>query len=134
MIGYDALRDAGIGGFAYPGHPLVLAYAVMSVFNSYAEAAARTEHGWSAALGDARVPGAGDHVAAAMDILAIGACGGSPDEMVKAAHAYWDRGQAGGHIENVTQGRQEALLIEAAFRERCGAWAFPMRLVNAAPS
>lgn len=127
LDGYRILRVAGIDQFTYPGHPLVLAYVVMVVFGSHAEAAARTEHGWSAALGDCRVPGAGDHVAAAMYVLGIGARGGSPDDMIAAAHAYWDVGHAGGHVKNVVQGRVEARKIESAFRERCCVWDFSLK-------
>lgn len=59
-----------------------------------------------------------------MNVLAIGARGGTPDEMIAAAHSYWNEGHAGGHIRHVAQGRQEAQRIESAFRERCSLWAF----------
>lgn len=133
LDGYKVLKDAGIEQFAYPGHPLVLAYVVMLVFGSHAEAVAPAAHGWSAALGDSRVPGAGDHVAAAMDVLGIGARGGSPDDMIAAAHAYWDAGRAGGHVKNVDQGRMEALILESAFRDRCSVWDFSLQSVLSAP-
>lgn len=42
----------------YPGHPLVLATAIMGVFPDFISANTPTEHGWCAALGDSRIPGA----------------------------------------------------------------------------
>ena len=43
------------------------------------------------------MPGAGDHVDSAGCCLSVGASGGSIDEMVAYAQAYWTNGKAGGH-------------------------------------
>ncbi len=56
----------------YPGHPLVLATVIMAVFPDFQSANKPTEHGWCPALGDHRIPGASDHVGAAMRCLKIG--------------------------------------------------------------
>ncbi|MFK4705631.1 hypothetical protein ABIC83_002470 [Roseateles asaccharophilus] len=106
----------------YPGHPLVLATAIMKIFPTFTDANATTEHGWSAALSDQRIPGAGDHVGAAMRVLEIGAKGGAVDEMVQYATRYWTDGRAGGHERNVASGIEQAAAIEPHFRAAAASW------------
>lgn len=106
----------------YPGHPLVLATAIMEVFPSYEAANAPTGHGWCQALGDQRIPGAGCHVGAAMRVLKLGAEGRGPEAMVGYADKYWREGQAGGHLKNVDAGIAQAAAIEARFRELASMW------------
>lgn len=53
----------------YPGHPLVVATVIMSVFDTNQEAAFPAPNEWCQALGDQRVPGSGCHVSAAMNCL-----------------------------------------------------------------
>lgn len=106
----------------YPGHPLVLATAIMRVFPSYAAAAAPSDHGWCEALADSRITGAGDHVSAAMGVLQLGASGAHADAMVERARDYWDRGNAGGHTKNVAPGQAQAMSVEPHFRELAKRW------------
>jgi len=108
----------------YPGHPLVLATAIMSVFETFADANHPTGHGWCAALGDTRIPGAGDHVGAAMRTLELGARGAGTDAMIAHAREYWSYGQAGGHVKAVAAGAAQAEKIEPHFREIAARW-FP---------
>jgi hypothetical protein len=106
----------------YPGHPLVLAAAIMKVFPNFEAANMPTEHGWCQALADSRIPGAGDHVGAAMRVLQLGASGATEDAMVECAGDYWDRGNAGGHHKKVEPGRAQAQAVEPHFRELAKAW------------
>lgn len=106
----------------YPGHPLVLATAIMEVFPSFDAAHRKTEHGWCEALGDSRIPGAGDHVGAAMRVLKLGAEGRSADDMIDFARDYWDRGNAGGHHKNLEAGRAQAKAAESHFRDLAKVW------------
>jgi hypothetical protein len=108
----------------YPGHPLVLATAIMKVFPSFAEANAPSGHGWCEALADSRIPGAGDHVGAAMRTLELGTREGV-DAMVVYACSYWDRGQAGGHVNYVAEGAEQAMAIEPHFRALAARWFQP---------
>lgn len=62
----------------YPGHPLVLATAIMRVFPCFADANAPSGQGCTA-LADSRIPGAGDHVGAAMRTLELGLNGEDAD-------------------------------------------------------
>jgi len=109
-------------GFVYPGHPLVVATLIMTAFDNFAQANKTTEHGWAAALSDPRIPGAGDHVGAALQTLRVGAGGGSIDAMVDHANNYWTRGQAGGHEKEVPAGLEQAKLIDPLFREIAATW------------
>lgn len=109
-------------GPVYPGHPMVLAAAIMAVFHDYSSASKATEHGWCAALGDQRIPGAGDHVGAAMRCLKIGNDGGTADQMVEYANRYWVSGNAGGHHKNVQAGIEQASVMESTFRELARSW------------
>lgn len=106
----------------YPGHPLVLATAIMHVFSTYAEANRPTGHGYCQALADSRIPGAGDHVGAAMRTLELGAHGQDVDAMVAYASLYWEHGQAGGHEKNVAEGKAQAEKVEPYFRSIASEW------------
>lgn len=106
----------------YPGHPLVLAAAIMKVFPNFEAASKPSGHGWSEALADSRIPGAGDHVGAAMRVLKLGADGAGEDAMVEYAKDYWDRGNAGGHFKNVEPGQVQARAVEPHFRALAKAW------------
>ena len=115
-----------LGGeeLAYPGHPLVLATLVMSFFESHGEASKLTAHGWEEAVGDVRIPGAGDQVTAAMHVLKMAAQGATPDEVVLAANDYWIAGRAGGHVKKLEVGAEQSRLVEPIFREKLAAWDF----------
>jgi hypothetical protein len=106
----------------YPGHPLVIATEIMEVFPSFAAANEPTVQGWSAALGDQRITGAGCHVGAAMRVLKIGREGGRPEDMISYANRYWDEGKAGGHVKNVEAGRLQSQAVETRFLELCQSW------------
>lgn len=106
----------------YPGHPQVLGTAIMSVFAAFADANRPTEHGWCAALADSRIPGAGDHVGAAMRMLELGSRGLNADAMIAYATQYWEAGQAGGDTDNVDAGRAQAEKIEPHFRAIAARW------------
>lgn len=122
MHGAHIITDLTGSYPVYPGHPLVLATAIMEVFATFDAANKPTSHGWCEALGDSRIPGAGCHVGAAMRVLQMGARGEGADEMVTQARDYWDRGQAGGHQKNVPAGQEQAKAIEPRFRELAKTW------------
>ncbi|ENG0049967.1 hypothetical protein ABR862_004895 [Pseudomonas aeruginosa] len=122
--GGEFIREVTGDWPVYPGHPLVLATAIMAVFPDFESANKSTEHGWCAALGDSRIPGAGDHVRAAMRCLKIGSQGGSAEQMIERASRYWVDGNAGGHHKYVQAGIEQAAAIEAKFRELASSWTF----------
>jgi hypothetical protein len=106
----------------YPGHPLVVAATIMRLYESFDAANAPTGLGFSAAMGDNSVPGAGCHVGAAMWILKMGKDGMPPEDLIHAANDYWTRGQAGGHVKNVDAGMAQASAVESVFREQAATW------------
>jgi hypothetical protein len=114
----------------YPGHPLVLATAIMSIYPDFTSANGITVSGFPQALTDNSIPGSGDHVEAALDTLELGAKGASLEEMIAFANDYWIRGKAGGHIKNVDDGSAQALAMHDAFRELVSVW--PVSLQGAA--
>lgn len=122
--GAEFIREVTGEWPVYPGHPLVLATAIMAMFPDYLSANKPTEHGWCVALGDSRIPGAGDHVGAAMRCLKIGSEGGTAEQMIAFADRYWVGGNAGGHHKYVQGGLKQAAAIEAKFRELANSWSF----------
>lgn len=102
--GGELIREVTGDWPVYPGHPLVLAAAIMTVFPNFLSANKPTESGWCAALGDSRIPGAGDHVGAAVRCLKIGSEGGTAEQMIEYAKRYWVDGNAGGHHQYVQGG------------------------------
>lgn len=118
----DVIYDLTGESIVYPGHPLVLATAIMQVFQSYMEANKSTEQGYSAALRDSRIPGSGCHVQAAMSTLSLGARGGDIDTMIVYAKQYWEEGRAGGHDRYVDAGIAQAKKIEPYFRAFAAEW------------
>ncbi|QMI49976.1 hypothetical protein [Burkholderia sp. MBR-1] len=112
-----------LGGPAvYPGHPLVLASVIMHTFATFDAADEPTGFGWCKALADCRVPGAGDHVGAAMRVLRMGRDGATVDEMVTEANRYWNCGRAGGHVKNVEAGSAQSFRLEPLFRAKADSW------------
>lgn len=122
--GAEFIREVSGEWPVYPGHPLVLATAIMAVFPSFLSANKPTEHGWCVALGDSRIPGAGDHVGDAMSCLKIGSEGGTAEQMIENANRYWVDGYAGGHHKYIQAGIEQAAAIEAKFRELASSWPF----------
>jgi hypothetical protein len=106
----------------YPGHPLVLATVIMSVFDSFGDASDSNADGRSRAITSDAIPGAGDHASAALRVLAVGANDGTLDEMVEYARRYWNENQAGGHRDSVAKGNTQADRIEPHFRAKAAAW------------
>jgi hypothetical protein len=106
----------------FPGHPLVIAAAIIELYSSFEEAARLSASNTPAAVCNNAVPGTGDHAYAAIDALARGNRGASVDEMVAVANDYWVRGQAGGHVRYVEAGIAQAKLIEPWFREHAAKW------------
>jgi hypothetical protein len=70
----------------YPGHPLVLACAIMHVFDSLDAATDRSDGEYEAALSSSNIPGSGCHVNAALNVLKAGNVGGCPVRRVLWPH------------------------------------------------
>lgn len=110
--GADFIRGVTGEWLIYPGHPLVLAQAIMEVFPDCLSSNKPTENGWRVALVDHQIPGAADHVGAAMRCLKIVSEGGTAEQMIEYATCYWVDGKAGGHQNNVQAGIEQVAAIE----------------------
>lgn len=125
MEGYRLLKEwTGETDFAYPGHPLIIAAMVMSLYPSMTEAGRPCEQGWAEALGDSRIPGAGCHVGAGITALRRASEGQTCDQVVEWANRYWSEGKAGGHVANVPAGLEQAKMVEPHFRRLFASWDF----------
>lgn len=61
----------GIGGLHHPGHPVIIAVLIMTKYPSLAAASQREDGaGCAVVLADGDIPGAGEQVNVALDILA----------------------------------------------------------------
>lgn len=111
----------------------MLATAIMAVFPDFESASRPTEHGWSFAHSDSRIPGAGDHVGAAVSLLRLGSEGSNAEQMIEYGKRYWEQGKAGGHVDHVQAGSEQAVAIESAFRELAAQWCFSQAVSAPAP-
>lgn len=116
--------DSGLPRPIYPGHPLVIALHIMQTYPSYDAANAPTEDGWCAAVGDIRIPGAGDHVTAAMQVLGMRRGGASVDQMIEAARGYWLGARAGGHRDRIAPGQEQAEQLTEQFKAAASNWSW----------
>lgn len=106
----------------HPGHPLVIAVAIMSAYPTLASALEKAETGAYVVQTDGRVPGCGAEVDGAISMLSLGVNGATPDEMVEYANSFWISGNAGGHAKYVEPGVAQAQKIEPYFREKAAEW------------
>lgn len=118
----DWVKEMTGSATVHPGHPLVIASAIIRSFDSFAASVASNAQGHSEALSDARIPGTGDHVCDAIETLKMGFEGASADDMISFAREQWARGQAGGHVSKVAPGQEQADLIAPWFKARAVKW------------
>lgn len=106
--------------FVYPGHPLVVATFILSKYGSDLKTAfVSNQHNIPAALGDPAIPGAGDCVASALDLLHNVMNGETtPVQAVEAAKKKWSYERANcGHAEKLLPGEAQAREVEPEFLE-----------------
>lgn len=113
------IRDVSGADLVFPGHPVVIACAIIALYGALPQVTAGTEQGSIEALADGRVPGTGDCVRCAVHALQSG---GTVSEMLDEMRRYWSRSQAGGHMGNVDPGIAQALKLEPYFRENVEPW------------
>jgi hypothetical protein len=114
------IRQVSGADLVFPGHPVVIACAIMTLYPNIAQVTApATEGGSAEAMADGRVPGTGDCVRSALHALTSG---DSVSEMLEAMRGYWSRSQAGGHMGNVDPGIAQAMKLEPYFSENVETW------------
>lgn len=110
----------------YPGHPLTVAYVIMSVFPGPEEALAPSKHGhWSVCVGCADVPGAGDGANAGADVCQMLADGKAPEDAAKFADDTWLRmvnPEGSNHPSAWKPGQEQADKFRDRFLELAKVW------------
>lgn len=109
----------------YPGHPLTLAWEIMAVFQSPAEALQSVTTGGlncPAAVADIRISGGGGEVNRACDLVRLAQQGVSVSDLIEWADKKWVDGQAGGHLEAIHPGLAQAEKIKLPFGQKLATW------------
>ncbi len=109
----------------YPGHPLVIAWEILSVFESPEDALAVKQvqgHRYLTAVSDNRISGGGGEVRAACDLLQRALKGESAEALMAWADQRWLESSAGGHHNAVEPGLAQAAKLKADFPAKLAAW------------
>lgn len=123
--GAHAVLDATGEWPVYPGHPLTVAWEIMSVFPSHVEALRITTASGPncpEAVADNRISGGGGEVHRACDLIRLAQQGAGADELIEWADQKWISGQAGGHLKAVEPGLAQAEKIKPLFAKKLAAW------------
>jgi hypothetical protein len=112
---------------AYPGHPILLSVLIMDRYQSLAHARLRDAGAiYSNVASDWFIPGAGDAVCSALDVLEL-ALQAQADATLKAfaeAERYWAawERQQPGNARSAAAGRELAERAKALFLARLAGW------------
>jgi hypothetical protein len=114
------------GQFAvYPGHPLVVAWVIMNVYDTPDEALAMTKHGWCEAVGSNDIPGAGDGAGNGARVCRKIRDGMSGEDAADLAEELWTRmvgPGTGNHEKYYEPGREQAAAFRERFVEKAETW------------
>jgi hypothetical protein len=107
----------------YPGHPTVIAYVIMHLYNGLPKAMERTDWGTPRAVEAPRFPGSGTAVHSALDVLGYVQKGlMSVEDALREADRLWAVSckdtTSGKHLEGMAQ----AIAIRGAFVEKANTW------------
>ncbi|WP_144267089.1 hypothetical protein [Comamonas thiooxydans] len=114
----------------YPGHPLVIGFAIMSAFPSLADALSKKPGcAYKQALVSTSVPGAGSHVHTALDLLSHVEKGllAMPD-LPEKANVAWRKATSTAYTDNQPEGLAQAQAILPFFMEKAQQWFSPQGL------
>lgn len=123
--GPEAVLDATGEYPVYPGHPLTVAWEIMSVFPTPSDALKTdTTHGLNCpfAVSDNRISGGGGEVHRACELLRRAQQGATSKELVDWADECWKSGQAGGHLKAIQPGLVQADKLKPLFAAKLEIW------------
>jgi hypothetical protein len=109
----------------FPGHALVLAYEILCVYPNVDEALKKAETeslSCPAAVADSRISGGGGETHDACDLLRRAKAGEDIESLIDWADDRWVMGLAGGHVQKVEPGLEQAEKLKAEFRARLPTW------------
>ena len=111
----------------YPGHPLVVATFILRKYGGDLEKAFVSNQHTTTALADSDIPGAGDCVSAALDLLhSIMRGETTPTQAIVISKKHWSYERANcGHAEKLRPGEAQAAEIEPEFLELMQKAVFP---------
>lgn len=110
--------------FVYPGHPAVMAYNIMCVYDSYSAAIETTQHGFSSALGHCDVLGSGGEVHQGIAFLKAIKQGETKESVFDRFSDQWRSYGAGGHLDAVKPGQEKADKVKSILFEAIDNWDF----------
>lgn len=125
MEGAQAVIEATGEYPVYPGHPLTVAWEIMSVFATPSEALAMyQQHGLNCpnAVADNRITGAGGEVHQACRLLRKAVAGERAEDLIRWADDRWIDAQAGGHVKAVAPGLVQAEKLKPLFAAKLKDW------------
>lgn len=125
MIGMQIIKDATGDYPVYPGHPLVVAFEIISVFPTPESALAICKDSGlncPGAVADNRITGGGGEVHAACNLLRKAQQGMEAGELIALADQWWVSGGAGGHAKAVEPGLLQAAKLKHEFPVRLATW------------
>ncbi|MBI5441874.1 MAG: hypothetical protein HY900_11765 [Deltaproteobacteria bacterium] len=111
-------------GIVYPGHPVALAVLIMAKYDSLDRAVA-LGYEFPCALEDDDIPGTGDSIATSLALLKSIARGEDPAKAVARADRLWRLGGAGGHLNAVGPGQEQAEGLKSLFFRMVPHWVQP---------
>lgn len=109
----------------YPGHPLTVAWEIMSVFATPIEALALyQQHSLNCpnAVADNRITGGGGEVHRACDLLRKAIAGERAEDLIRWADDCWIDGQGGGHVKAIAPGLAQAEKLKPLFAAKLKDW------------
>lgn len=125
MHGNQYIKEVTGDYVVYPGHPLVVAYEIMSVFTSPEDALKPCRTGGlncPEAVADNRISGGGGEVYAACNLLHLAQQGASAEELIAWADERWVSGGAGGHTNAIEPGLKQAEKLKREFTAKLETW------------
>jgi hypothetical protein len=118
---YSRLVDAEV----YPGQPLLLALFILKLYPKASDAFQPTSHGWPHAVGNSSVPGSGDMVHNAVDVLRFHQTNRNAEQTIAHAHELWKRSVGPGstnHPSSYEPGLLQAKALEQEFTTLLNNW------------
>ena len=109
----------------YPGHPLTIAWEIISVFKTPTEAlqTVKTDSlNCPEAVADNRITGAGGEVYRACELLRRAQQGIKVDDLIAWADECWVSGCAGGYSRAVQPGLEQAERLKPLFAGKLADW------------
>lgn len=109
----------------YPGHPLVLAVEIISIFPTPFEALERTQSGLlqgPRAVLDDRISGGGGEAYNASNLIRMAVEGTSAEDLIEWADKVWINTAAGGEHAAIEPGLEQANKLKPLFEKLLKAW------------